>query len=76
MNLEKLDESEKFIVMWQYNYLGDFKHAFAECIKFTDDENLARIGRGFPLEVVGYQNYTRTPGWWTEVQKKAGIEPD
>lgn len=73
MNLEKLDESEKFIVMWQYRLLGDFKKTLIECIMRADDDNLIRLSLGFPDEVKGYEKYAKTPGWWKEVQKRAGI---
>lgn len=73
MNLEKLDESEKFICKWQYGLLGDFNQALIKCIMRADDENLRNLSRGFPLEVNGYLNYIKTSGWWEEVQKKAEI---
>ena len=63
-----------FIVKWQYRLLGHFKTALIEAIKLADDNNLAKLACGFPNEVQGYIYYSRTPGWWQEVQKKAGIK--
>ena len=76
MNLDKLDNSEKFIFMWQYRLLGHFKTALIEVICRADDNNLEKLSLGFPDEVRGYINYNQTPGWWEEVQKKAEIDPD
>lgn len=76
MNLDKLNKSEEFIFMWQYRLLGHFRTALIEAICRADDDNLARLRLGFPDEVEGYINYSRVAGWWTEVQRKAGIDPD
>jgi len=73
INLEGLSPKEEFIVKWQFRLLGDFKKALIECIMRADDENLARLEYGFPDEVGGYLNYTRTPEWWDIVKKKANI---
>ena len=73
MNVEKLDESEKFIFIWQYGQLGDFKAALIQVIMLADKNNRAKLRLGFPNEVDGYINYSRTKGWWQEVQRKAGI---
>jgi len=74
INLEGLDNSEEFIVKWQFRLLGDFKKALIECIMRADDENLGKLSLGFPDEVRGYLDYTRTPGWWEAVKKKANID--
>lgn len=76
MNLESLDESENFIIGWQYRRLGHFKTALAELMCLADDENLIKLSLGFPNEVRGYEKYAKTPGWWKKVQKKAGIEKE
>ncbi len=76
MNLENLDNSEKFIVEWQYRRLGHFRTALIEAICRADDDNLAKLALGFPDEVKGYIGYSRVLGWWPTVQRKAGIEPD
>ncbi len=75
MNLENLDESEKFIVKWQYGRLGCFEEELINAIMIADDKNLGKLRLGFPIEVDGYINYTQTPGWWKKVQTKAEIEP-
>ena len=74
MNLDKLDKSEKFILMWQYRMLEDFKKALIEAICQADDGNLYKLGLGFPDEVSGYKKYIYQEGWWKEVQLKAGKE--
>jgi len=73
MNLDNLTESERFIVEWQYRMLGHFKTTLIEAIKFADDDNLAKLHLGFPDEVDGYINYSRSMEWWQTVQRKAGI---
>ena len=72
-NLWKLDDSEKFIFLWQYRMLGHFKTALIQTIIKADDNNLARLRLGFPDEVDGFINYSQTGGWWKEVQRKAGL---
>ena len=74
MNLDKLDNSEKFIFMWQYRLLGHFRTALIETICRADDDNLGKLSLGFPDEVKGYINYARVTGWWKEVQLKAEKE--
>jgi len=74
IKLEGLSTEEEFIVKWQFRLLGDFKKALIECIMRADDENLARLECGFPDEVRGYLDYTRTPGWWGILKKKATID--
>jgi len=76
INLEELSKGEEFIVKWQFRLLGDFKKALAECIMRADDGNLARLEHGFPDEVKGYLDYTKIPGWWEEIKKKADIDWD
>lgn len=45
---------EKWVVQWQFRFLGDFGQALAECICRADEANLARLSRAFPDEVSGY----------------------
>ena len=73
IKLEGLSSEEEFVVKWQFRLLGHFKTALAELICLADDENLTRLEGGFPDEVRGYLDYTRTPGWWEMVKKKANI---
>ncbi len=72
MNLDKLDESEKFIWKWQYFMLDDFKIALILAIKKADNDNREKLRLGFPDEVDGYINFTETLGWWTKVELKVG----
>ncbi len=74
INFDKLDDSEIFIVKWQYRMLGDFGKALIEAIMRADDGNLEKLDLGFPDEVRGYIKYARLPGWWTMAKLKAGIE--
>lgn len=72
MNLDKLDESEKFIFCWQYRMLGGFKEALLRAIMIADDTNLEKLRVGFPEEVEGFINYSQKIGWWTKVELKVG----
>ena len=71
MNLENLTEGERFIVMWQYRILGDFKSALIEAIARADTSNRSALAKGFPVEVEAYTYYTEISGWWDAVEKKA-----
>ena len=73
INFEALTKGERFIVEWQYHLTGGFMTALADAIRRADGRNLARLAMGFPDEVEAYRNYTGVPGWWEEVQKRAGI---
>jgi hypothetical protein len=72
-NFDLLDDSEKFIVLWQYRSLGSFKTQLAETIALADMTNRAKIAFAFPAEVEGMNRYHYLKGWWQEVLKKAGI---
>lgn len=52
-------ESEKWVIKWQFQELGDFQTALAEAIKRADDDNLMRLGRGFPAQVSGFIQWNR-----------------
>lgn len=52
-------ESEKWVIKWQFHELGDFQSALAEAIKRADDDNLVRLGRGFPTQVGGFIQWNR-----------------
>ena len=45
--------AEKAVVKWQWRLYGDFFTALWNAIKLADDQNLARLARGFPDEVEG-----------------------
>ena len=51
--------AEKFIIKWQFDLLGDFYKALTEAIKCADDDNLTRLGVGFPQEVDGFLAWNR-----------------
>jgi len=71
MNLTHLTPCERAVVEWQYRRVGDFRKALWDAICAADDGNLELLSLGFPVEVAGYKLYTRSPGWWQEVQDKA-----
>ena len=75
VNLNNLDPDEKAVFMWQYGYHDDpFWLAFWECLKNADDDNIGRIGYGFPIEVQGLMKYRTVPNWWQEVERKAVLQ--
>ena len=73
INFEVLTDGERFIVEWQFSFAGGFKTALADAIRRADEYHLNLLSLGFPDEVEAYRNYSRLPGWWEEVQKRAGI---
>ena len=52
-------ESEKWVIMWQFNLLGDFQTALASAIKLADEDNLERLRRGFPMQVAGFLQWSQ-----------------
>ena len=71
MTLKRLTPEETAVFEWQYGYCGSFKKALWTAICKADDDNLALIGMGFPVEVEGYRLYKEHRGWWESVQEKA-----
>lgn len=67
--ISQLNDEELTIFMWQTNRTGHFKTTLFSAICKADEENLARLERGFPVEVKGYRLYSMEPGWWENVQK-------
>ena len=65
-----LEPEEAAVVEWQYGYCGDFHKALWEAIARADENNLDRLGFGFPVEVTGFKKYSQEPGWWQNVLEK------
>jgi hypothetical protein len=53
------DESDKWVVKWQFRMLGSFETALSQAIKQADDDNLTLLALGFPVQVEGYRRWTR-----------------
>ena len=55
--------AEKWVVKWQYQhslkFLGHFEAALAEAIMRADEDNLAKLHRGFPDQVEGFMAWSR-----------------
>jgi hypothetical protein len=51
------NEDEKFIIKWQYGLLSDFESALIDVIKIADSENLNRLYRGFPKNVLAFRDW-------------------
>ena len=68
--LNELDESEKIVYMWQYKMLGGFKSELMKVISRADNDNLDKLEKGFPDEVIGYRKFSRIAGWWENVENK------
>lgn len=49
-----LNESEQWVIKWQYNLLGGFQRLLARAIAAADDTNLERLRSAFPVEVNGF----------------------
>jgi hypothetical protein len=47
-------ESDKSVVKWQFHIQGDFLNALWNAIILADEDNLERLGRGFPIQVEGF----------------------
>jgi hypothetical protein len=58
LNSDKFDDSDKWVVRWQYNMLDEeFDLPLARLIVVADLDNLAKLGRGFPVEVAGFRRW-------------------
>lgn len=66
------DESDKWVVMWQFRYLGDFETALVAAIARADEGNLDRLALGFPMQVDGYRRWAY--GNLAERLRKAGLD--
>ena len=49
---------EKSVVKWQFRLHGNFRTALWVAIIKADENNIARIKRGFPDEVEGYRAWS------------------
>lgn len=56
---ESFDDSDKWVVKWQFGYLGDFQRLLSSAIKQADENNLAKLALGFPVEVEGFIRWNR-----------------
>lgn len=52
--------SEKFVIKWQYQLLGEFETALMGAIKRADEANLYRLEIGFPIQVQGFRQWTHS----------------
>ncbi len=48
------NDSEKWVIEWQFGLLGDFETALKEAIIRADEDNLQRLYKGFPMQVHGF----------------------
>jgi hypothetical protein len=67
-----LNDEERVIIDWQYRLCGDFKRTLFAAIAAADDDNLERLGNGFPIEVSAFLKFQRSPHWWRATCEKAG----
>tara|TARA_R100001594_G_scaffold547_1_gene2084 strand:+ start:680 stop:922 length:243 start_codon:yes stop_codon:yes gene_type:complete len=68
---EQLTKGERFICDWQYGHLGGFSSSLIDAIRRADENNRERLRRGFPDEVLAYEQFSHTSGWWYLLQAKA-----
>jgi len=54
-----LSDSERWVVKWQFGLLGDFQKALAAAITRADENNLAALELGFPLQVGAFRDWQR-----------------
>lgn len=60
MDSKELTAREKnYIFDWQFHMGGSFSQALWEAIARADENNLYRLGLGFPEEVQGFKAWTR-----------------
>lgn len=71
LDSDAFDASDKWVVEWQYGFLGDFETALAVAITKADEMNLIRLANVFFKQVEGYRRWTR--GDLGERLRKAGL---
>ena len=74
INFDNLTAGEAELVRWQYRLQGDFKSALWTAIARADEDNLMALSMGYPDEVQTYVKFSRESGFWSDVQKRAGIQ--
>ncbi len=50
-------DSEKYVIMWQFQLLGDFQSALTQAIVRADEDNLKKLESGFPTQVHGFRQW-------------------
>lgn len=71
--LDELNDGERHLFDWQFQYSGDFFRLLFEAISKADEHNLNRLALGFPQEVEAFCKYARVPGWWKEFLEELGV---
>lgn len=71
----KLNEGERELVRWHYGIQDDFRAALFAAIAHADTTNRIRLWRGFHEYVEAYVMFAERPGYWEDVQRRAGIIP-
>ena len=71
----KLNEGERELVRWQYRIQGDFHAALFAAIAHADTGNRILLWRGFPEYVEAFVAFAERPGYWKDVQRRAGLIP-
>jgi hypothetical protein len=66
-----LSALERTILRWQLHDYGDFYTALWEALVRADEDNLARIELGFPLEVSALHAWRKT--WIAESLRQKGF---
>lgn len=59
LNCDRYTAGEKECVQFHLGMLDGFYENLWEAITQADDENLARLAKGFPEEVAAYQDWKR-----------------
>jgi hypothetical protein len=49
--------SEIAVIKWQYNLYGSFYTSLFEAFGHADRENIERLQKGFPDEVIGFRTW-------------------
>ena len=68
MKKKPITKGEQFIYDWQYKRLAGFYSYLAQAIENADSHHQCLLSEGFPEEIEAYRRYTKTRGWWQEVE--------
>lgn len=67
---KKLTPGEQSLWKWQFREHGGFYMALWNAISKADQNNIEKLGRGFPGEVRAYLRFAHETGWWEETVRR------
>lgn len=70
---ELISRAELNLIDWVKGRSGDFWLHFFEALCIADDENNAKMEKGFPGEVIAFNRYKNSKGYWDDLMSRYEI---